>query len=74
VTALQPQGKPIESSREAIDVGYEAGAELRKNGARPEHLGDNIGIYGAHHARSPFYADWVKGFHAGHSGERKPVA
>ena len=55
-------------------MGYEAGAELRKNGARPEHLGDNVDIYGAQHARSPFYADWVKGFRAGHSGERKPVA
>jgi hypothetical protein len=36
VTAHQPQGKPLESSREAVDAGYEAGAELRKNGARPD--------------------------------------
>jgi hypothetical protein len=69
-----PWGDPFDSASEAIDAGYTEGTELRKNGARPEHVVDNIEIYGGQHAGRAFYAEWVKGFRAGHLGERKPAA
>lgn len=69
-----PWADPFDSASEALGAGYAEGAELRKNGARPEHVADNIIIYGRSFAALPFYADWVKGFRAGHSGERKPMA
>ena len=69
-----PWADPFDSAGEAVDAGYAEGAELRKNGARAEHVADNIVIYGRSYTAQPFYSDWVMGFRAGHSGERKPIA
>jgi hypothetical protein len=67
-----PQDKPLASYVAAIEAGYAEGALLRKNGARPEHLADNIDVYGAQFKRSPHYDSWLKAFRAGHLGESKP--
>ena len=69
-----PWADPFDNPSQAIDAGYTAGAELRKNGARPEHLAVNIEMSGACLINRPLYADWVKGFRAGFLGERKPAA
>lgn len=68
----QPMGSPLASAQDAIDRGYADGKELQDNGALPGHLDIQREMKETNYLRSPFYGDWVRGFHAGYSGQRKP--
>jgi hypothetical protein len=72
-TRTQSYQKELTSQDEAIVVGYDEGALLRKNGAQPNALQFNIETNQGNYPDSPFYDHWLKGFRAGFLGERKPT-
>jgi hypothetical protein len=66
---------PLVSPEVAIDLGYQDGADLRRrHGHQPGQLDTDILTHGARYAGLDLYGHWLKGFRAGHSGERKPIA
>jgi len=70
----------LTSAEQALDVGYDEGCRLRRNGGKPEDLSAQrtityeipFPVERGVHCRH--YASWRRGFDAGYLGQPKPAS